>query len=170
MYMKFSKSMYICIYTPVYENFIFCIYSVYIHAIYTLFVYIIYTYRQPRLIYVDYVYAYVYVYNYVLCVLSISVCILFQCMLCILPMSLSMCSIWTVFMNNIFGVYCLCINQCLRVLYRGTYYLHCLCLCLLIIIFLYMSISMCVLYRCTWVFVFSLFMCIVYNSQSDHLF
>ena len=84
-----------------------------------------------------------------LCVLSISVCILFQCMLCILPMSLSMCSIWTVFMNNIFGVYCLCINQCLRVLYRGTYYLHCLCLCLLIIIFLYMSISMCVLYRCT---------------------
>ena len=84
-----------------------------------------------------------------LCVLSISVCILLQCMLCILPMSLSMCSIWTVFMNNIFGVYCLCINQCLRVLYRGTYYLHCLCLCLLIIIFLYMSISMCVLYRCT---------------------
>ena len=120
------------------------VYEVYIHAIYTLFVYIIYTYRQPRLIYVHYVYAYVYVYNYVLCVLSISVCILFQCMLCILPMSLSMCSIWTVFMNNIFGVYCLCINQCLRVLYRGTYYLHCLCLCLLIIIFFYIWVYLCV--------------------------
>ena len=41
--MKFLKNLYICIYTHVYENCIFCIYSVYIHAIYTLFVYIIYT-------------------------------------------------------------------------------------------------------------------------------
>ena len=42
MYMKFSKNLYICIYTHVYGNCIFCIYGVYIHAIYTLFVYIIY--------------------------------------------------------------------------------------------------------------------------------
>ena len=46
---EFSKKMYICIYTLVYENCDNCIYSVYIHAIYTLFVYIIYTYRHPRL-------------------------------------------------------------------------------------------------------------------------
>ena len=56
--MKFSKNLYICIYTHVYENCIFCIYSVYIHTIYTLSVYIIYTYRHPRLVklhhYIDY--------------------------------------------------------------------------------------------------------------------
>ena len=46
---EFLKNLYICIYTHVYENCIYCIYSVYIHAIYTLFVYIIYTYRHPRL-------------------------------------------------------------------------------------------------------------------------
>ena len=47
--MNLSKNLYICIYTHVYENCIYCIYTVYIHAIYTLFVYIIYTYRHPRL-------------------------------------------------------------------------------------------------------------------------
>ena len=49
MYKKFPKNLYICIYTHLYENSIFCIYSVYKHDIYTLFVYIIYTYRHPRL-------------------------------------------------------------------------------------------------------------------------
>ena len=111
-----------------------------------------------------YVYAYVYVYNYVLCILSISVCILFRCMLCILPMSLSMCSICTVYMNNISVVYCLRIYQWLRVLYKCTYYLYGLCLCLLCILFLCTSVYMCILYKCAYHF-YSLrlgVMCIIF--------